>query len=72
MPSNFIIEGNIDFKESDAAQDDNNIKETKENKEVLKKNSSDKTNAQMSWLSLFAELDPLANQDIGDTNGDTA
>lgn len=74
MPSNFIKEGSINFTDTDLLQDhgddDSNKMEIKEIKEnVAKKNLSDK---QVSWLSLFAELDPLANQDIANASGDNA
>lgn len=73
MPSNFINEGNFNFKDAPVTQaEDNNLKEIKEDKEIPKKSTLEKNNAQMSWLSLFAELDPLANQDIANADGDRA
>lgn len=72
MPSQFIMDGNLDLKDSDPQQNDNVLKDNKENKEVPKNIKIDKTTAQMSWLSLFAELDPLANQDNLTNVGDRA
>lgn len=72
MPSQFIMDGNLDLKNSDRRLSDNVLKDSKESKEVAKNVKIDKTNAQMSWLSLFAELDPLANQDNLTNVGDRA
>lgn len=69
MPSNFILEGNINFKESDVTQEEHTSSIDKKENEIPNK---DKNNAHMSWLSLFAELDPLANQDITNSDGDRA
>lgn len=38
-----------------------NVIKSNENKEEKSNGKSHKTESQMSWLSLFAELDPLAN-----------
>lgn len=65
MPSRFIQEGTVDFTTTNVIED-TNLKENKKavNKEnKLQKTRNDKTSSQMSWLSLFAELDPLASQE---------
>lgn len=72
MPSNFILEGSINFNEPDLIQADDKVEPTETKDNGPKKNLSEKNNAQMSWLSLFAELDPLANQDIANAEGDRA
>ncbi|KAF5284061.1 hypothetical protein FQR65_LT13607 [Abscondita terminalis] len=61
MPSRLIQEGMFNFNVSDkldaTSKDDKNI--------PSKIRGNEKTEAQVSWLSLFKELDPLANQDAG-------
>lgn len=65
MPSK-LIQGDIDFNNLVSNKEipsTNKMMETKEIKGDSKKSRSDNSGAQMTWLSLFAELDPLANQD---------
>lgn len=75
MPSKLLQEG-LNFLELDLpSQADNKNKmkspTTKLNEKQTNKDSS--STSQVSWLSLFAELDPLANQNVlQSTNGDRA
>ncbi|EEZ99938.1 islet cell autoantigen 1 [Tribolium castaneum] len=72
MPSKLIQEGNFDFSQLEMGKTDDN---TKENDKPMKGpgKGNEKNGTQMSWLSLFAELDPLANADQELTNsGDRA
>lgn len=63
MPSRLIHEGNFNFDRPDA-DSPSNLEATNNTKGVTKKSkTNEKTEAQVSWLSLFKELDPLANQD---------
>ncbi|KAF5279064.1 hypothetical protein FQA39_LY05742 [Lamprigera yunnana] len=57
MPSRLMQEEsfNLDLNMLDTA---------KEKKTLSKVRNNEKTEAQVSWLSLFKELDPLANQDL--------
>ncbi|KAK4877324.1 hypothetical protein RN001_009830 [Aquatica leii] len=59
MPSHLIQEGMFSFNLTDSLSD------TKDKNIPSKMKGNGKTEAQVSWLSLFKELDPLANQDIG-------
>lgn len=69
MPSHLLQEGNFIFDTSEILND--NAETTKDVKKVTK-NSSEKSESQVSWLSLFKELDPLANQDALSSSGDRA
>lgn len=64
MPSKFIQEGQLDFNTELTPSTPNKPSEPIK-EEISKKKNKEKTNinSQMSWLSLFAELDPLSNQD---------
>ncbi|RZC37355.1 Arfaptin and/or ICA69 domain containing protein [Asbolus verrucosus] len=62
MPSRLIQEGNFDFNQIDLDKLEENGKESNKPKKIDAKSNS-KNGTQMSWLSLFAELDPLANPD---------
>lgn len=71
MPSKLIQEGNFDFSQIEAAKTED-TKETNDRPKKIAK-GNEKNGTQMSWLSLFAELDPLANSDQELTNsGDRA
>lgn len=63
MPSKLLQEG-LNFLELDLPQTDNKneVKSLKINEKSTSKDSN--SASQVSWLSLFAELDPLANQNI--------
>lgn len=75
MPSKLLQEG-LNFLELDlSSQTDNKEKTnssiTKQNETKLNKESNN--TSQVSWLTLFAELDPLANQNISqNTTADRA
>lgn len=75
MPSKLLQEG-LNFLELDlSTQTDNNDKSknpiSKHNEKQTTKDSN--SVSQVSWLSLFAELDPLANQTVSQsTAGDRA
>lgn len=60
MPSNFIQEGLLDFSEFETHSTG---EQRQQEQEVPKKRKEDKSDAHMNWLSLFKELDPLANED---------
>lgn len=68
MPSQLIQEGNFDFSQIDIERIENskesNIKPMKQDKR------SEKNGTQVSWLNLFAELDPLANPDPAASTSD--
>lgn len=77
MPSRFIQEGKLNFSADltpTPAKVNSKTVEQKDTKEAPIKKKAETTNSQMSWLSLFAELDPLANQDDNALNagGDRA
>lgn len=66
MPSKLLQEG-LNFLEHDlSSQTDNKDKSkspvSKQNEKQTSKDSN--STSQVSWLSLFAELDPLANQTV--------
>lgn len=75
MPSKLLQES-LNFLELDISTQTDNTDEiknlkTKISEKNCKKDSSN--TSQVSWLSLFAELDPLANQNIShNTAGDRA
>lgn len=70
MPSRLIQEGNFNFTSSETF---NNQSTAKDSNDIPKKvKATEKTEAQVSWLSLFKELDPLANQDDGNFNNSDA
>lgn len=72
MPSKLLQEGDLNFLELNLSTHTDNknfakekLKDTvgKANEEHVNRGSS--SMSQVSWLSLFAELDPLANQNDG-------
>ncbi|KAK9752368.1 Arfaptin-like domain [Popillia japonica] len=71
MPSKLLQEGNMSFDPSNFALD---MKSNAQDESSKSKSKGDNNKgAQMSWLSLFAELDPLANQDnVTSGTGDRA
>lgn len=67
MPSKLLQEGSFNFVDEAAN------KESQHNKNEQKVDSSKESKDKVSWLSLFAELDPLANPLIeGSGAGDRA
>lgn len=63
MPSKLLHDNDLNIAELTAPRE---MKQeaAKESKEVASKKET-KSNVNMSWLSLFAELDPLSNQNEG-------
>lgn len=59
MPSRLMQEENFDFNLT------NKFDSVPNTNIPSKLKGNEKTEAQVSWLSLFKELDPLANQDLG-------
>ncbi|KAJ8948870.1 hypothetical protein NQ318_013524 [Aromia moschata] len=66
MPSKLLQENSFDFSTSDPDKEDDNGKHDKKVTKATKINENN-----VSWLSLFAELDPLANPSMeNNTAGD--
>ncbi|XP_068906040.1 islet cell autoantigen 1 [Tenebrio molitor] len=63
MPSRLIQEGNFDFSQIDLGKVEESTKEANDKPKKVASKNHDKNGTQMSWLSLFTELDPLANPD---------
>lgn len=72
MPSKLLHDGDLNIVELTAPRETKS-ETAKESKEAPSKKEM-KTNASVSWLSLFAELDPLSNQNEGvlSSTGDRA
>lgn len=70
MPSKLLQEGDLNFLELDLSTKTDS-KSCASQKNPVTKNCEGQINkgpsntSQVSWLSLFAELDPLANQNDG-------
>lgn len=70
MPSMLLEEGKSNFSDTklaDLSEDKRETTEEQAKPAVTKDNS--KKGTQVSWLSLFAELDPLSNQNEHVLNG---
>ncbi|KAL3276269.1 hypothetical protein HHI36_020983 [Cryptolaemus montrouzieri] len=67
MPSN-LIQGGFNFTSDDLSK----LEKAANQKDEKAKTTSDKekTDAQVSWLSLFDELDPLSNKNTQNQNDD--
>lgn len=69
MPSKLLQEGGLNFANLNLATSVDNknstekiVKDKSDEKHENQSNKGTSNNSQVSWLSLFAELDPLANQ----------
>lgn len=65
MPS-ILMQKGFNFTSDDLSK----LEEATTNGDIKMKDDNAKKDAQVSWLSLFEELDPLSNKNLENKNGD--